>query len=92
MTGSASASPTETPFYSGTFHVRFDGERSARAAARDAGAAGFAVEIRDGGVEGWLNVSRRKQPFPADERSRYVGRLRSIARLHGGEFVGYVED
>ncbi len=91
MTASGS-SMTATAFYSGTFHVRFDHERSARAAARDAGAAGFAVEIRDGGTTGWLNISRRKHPFPADERNRYVGRLRTIAALHDGEYVGFVED
>ncbi len=92
MIGSMSSNSNGTAFYSGTFHVRFAHERSARAAAREAGAAGFVVEIRDGGASGWLNVSRRKNSFPADERSRYVGRLRTIAALHDGEYVGYVED
>jgi hypothetical protein len=92
MTGSGSSTTNGTALYSGTFHVRFELERSARAAAREAGAAGFAVEIRDGGATGWLNVSRRKQPFPADDQRRYVGRLRTIAALHDGEYVGYVED
>ena len=91
MSGSGS-STIGTAFYSGTFHVRFAHERAARAAAREAGAAGFAVEIRDGGQSGWLNVSRRKNAFPADERNRYVGRLRTIAAQHDGEYVGFVED
>ncbi len=92
MTGSGS-STTRTAFYTGVFHVRFAHERSARAAARDAGAAGFAVEILDGGgASGWLNISRCKHPFPADERNRYIGRLRTIAAQHDGEYVCFVED
>jgi len=75
----------------GRFEARFDDASGARAAARDAGAVGFMVEVRDDGA-GWIAVGRRRLPFPGDERDRYASRLRAIATKHGGVFAQFVEE
>jgi hypothetical protein len=79
-------------FLSGAFHVRFEDERATRAAARDAVGGGFAVEIRAEGASGWLVVCQRRQSFPADDQSRYAGRLRTIAAAHGGAYERFIPE
>lgn len=77
---------------SGSFRTRFADEPAARAAARDARCVGFVVEVEQAGEQGWLTVSRRRQPFAPDDAARYAGRLRTIAGTHGGEYEEYVEE
>jgi hypothetical protein len=64
---------------------------SARAAARDARAVGFVVDVQQGAA-GWLAVARRQLPFPGDERDRYASRFGTIATHHGGAFSQFVEE
>jgi hypothetical protein len=75
----------------GRFEARFGDMEEARAAARDARAVGFAVDVRED-TDGWLMVGRRKLPFPTDERDRYASRVHAIAILHGGTFSRFVEE
>lgn len=77
---------------SGRFEARFPDEETARAAARDARAVGFAVEVRRVTATMWLTVGRRKLPFPSDERDRYASRAHAIATQHGGAFSRFVEE
>ena len=77
---------------SGRFEAQFPDEEAARAAARDARAVGFAVEVRRVTATIWLTVGRRKLPFPSDERDRYASRAHSIATQHGGAFSRFVEE
>ena len=73
----------------GRFEAKFKDLEAARAAARDARAVGFIVDVqRDG--RGWLTVGRRQLPFPGDERDRYASRFHSIATKHGGAFSQFV--
>lgn len=75
----------------GRFEARFDDVDAARAAARDARAVGFAVDVQQV-TRGWLAVGRRQLPFPGDERDRYASRLHEIARRHGGAYERFVAD
>jgi hypothetical protein len=75
----------------GRFESRFESVEAARAAARDARAVGFAVDVEPDGVR-WLAVGRRTLAFPDDERARYASRLHAIAVHHGGAFCGFVEE
>ena len=76
---------------SGRFEAQFEDLDAARAAARDARAVGFVVDVDQDGL-GWLAVGRRRLPFPRDERDRYASRLDAIARQHGGAFSRFVEE
>jgi hypothetical protein len=76
----------------GRFEAGFDDVEAAKAAARDARAVGFSVDVRGDAAKGWLIVGRRKLPFPADERDRYASRLQAIAARHGGTFRRFVEE
>ena len=75
----------------GRFEAQFPGFDAARAAARDASAVGFAVDVREHAT-GWLAVGRRGLPFPDDERDRYASRFHSIATRHGGAFRRFVRE
>jgi len=75
----------------GRFEAAFADLEAARAAARDARAAGFVVHV-DETATGWLAVGRRRLTFPGDERDRYAVRFRSIATQHGGAFIQFVEE
>jgi hypothetical protein len=76
---------------SGRFEARFEDGDTARAAARDARAVGFVVDVQPAGAV-WLAVGRRTLPFPPDERDRYASRFRAIATLHGGGYAQFVEE
>jgi hypothetical protein len=75
----------------GRFEARFADVDAARAAARDARAVGFVVDVEPGAT-GWLAVGRRQLPFPGDERDRYSSRFHTIALRHGGAFSQFVEE
>ena len=75
----------------GRFEAQFDDVEAARAAARDARAVGFVVDVEEG-MRGWLSVGRRQLPFPGDERDRYASRFHAIAAQHGGVFSRFVEE
>lgn len=75
----------------GRFEAQFEDMDAARAAARDARAVGFAVDVRQD-TTGWLTVGRRQLPFPGDERDRYASRFHAIATQHGGAFSQFVEE
>jgi hypothetical protein len=75
----------------GRFEAQFDDVEGARAAARDARAVGFVVDVREDGA-GWLAVGRRQLPFPGDERDRYASRFHGIATQHGGALRQFVEE
>jgi len=75
----------------GRFEAQFDGAEAARAAARDARAVGFVVDVEQGAT-GWLSVARRHLPFPGDERDRYASRFQAIAAQHGGVLNRFVEE
>lgn len=75
----------------GRFEAQFEDVDAARAAARDARAVGFAVEVRQDPT-GWLAVARRQLPFPDDERDRYASRFHAIATQHRGAFSQFVEE
>ena len=75
----------------GRFEAQFGDAESARAAARDARAVGFVVDVQQAAV-GWLAVGRRQLPFPGDERDRYASRFHTIATHHGGAFSQFVEE
>jgi hypothetical protein len=75
----------------GRFEAHFEDLEAARAAARDARAVGFVVDVQqDAG--GWLTVGRRQLPFPGDERDRYASRFQGIATQRGGAFSQFVEE
>jgi hypothetical protein len=75
----------------GRFEAQFEDMDAARAAARDARAVGFVVDVRQE-TTGWLILGRRQLPFPGDERDRYASRLHAIAAQHGGAFSQFVEE
>ena len=75
----------------GRFEAQFGDMDAARAAARDARAVGFAVDVQEDAT-GWLTVGRRQLPFPGDERDRYASRFHAIAAQHGGVFSQFVEE
>ena len=75
----------------GRFEAQFQDMDAARAAARDARAVGFVVDVRQD-TRGWLTVARRQLPFPGDERDRYASRFHAIATQHGGAFSQFVEE
>jgi hypothetical protein len=75
----------------GRFEAQFEDMEAARAAARDARAVGFVVDVK-ANVTGWLAVGRRQLPFPGDERDRYASRFHAIATQHGGAFSQFVEE
>jgi hypothetical protein len=75
----------------GRFEALFGDAGAAQAAARDARAVGFVVEVQQG-ARGWLAVARRNLPFPGDERDRYASRFDGIARERGGAFTQFVEE
>ena len=75
----------------GRFEAQFEGVEAARAAARDARAVGFVVDVEENAT-GWLAVGRRRLPFPGDERNRYASRFQAIATQHGGAFTRFVEE
>ena len=99
MNGPAGVSSTDAgetgdgtiAFLRGRFEARFGSEDSARAAARDARAVGFVVDVRDDDHD-WLIVGRRQQAFPSDERDRYANRLHVIATRHSGAFSRFVDE
>jgi hypothetical protein len=76
----------------GRFEAVFEDVDAARAAARDARAAGFIVDVPRETAQGWRVVGRHKLPFPNDERDRYASRVHAIATRHGGEFSRFVEE
>lgn len=75
----------------GRFEAQFEDLEAARAAARDARAVGFVVDVQQD-ARRWLTVGRRQLPFPGDERDRYASRLHAIATQHGGAFRQFVEE
>ncbi len=75
----------------GRFEAQFDDVGAAKAAARDARAVGFVVDVQQQ-TTGWLSVGRRQLPFPGDERDRYASRFHAIATQHGGAFSQFVEE
>ncbi len=75
----------------GRFEAQFEDVEAARAAARDARAVGFVVDVQQG-TSGWLAVGRRQLPFPGDERDRYASRFHAIATQRGGAFSQFVEE
>jgi hypothetical protein len=75
----------------GRFEAQFEDREAARAAARDARAVGFVVDVQQD-ARGWLTVGRRQLPFPGDERDRYASRFHTIAKQHGGAFSQFVEE
>ena len=75
----------------GRFEAQFEDVGDARAAARDARAVGFAVDVQPD-TTGWLIVGRRRLPVPGDERDRYASRFHAIANKHGGAFSQFVEE
>ena len=75
----------------GRFEAQFDDVGAARAAARDARAVGFVVDVQQD-TTGWLSVGRRQLPFPGDERDRYASRFHAIATQHGGALSQFVEE
>ena len=75
----------------GRFEAQFEDVDAARAAARDARAVRFVVDVRQD-TTGWLAVGRRQLPFPSDERDRYASRFHAIATQHGGSFSRFVEE
>jgi hypothetical protein len=75
----------------GRFEAQFEDVEAAKAAARDARAVGFVVDVRQD-TAGWLAVARRQLPFPGDERDRYASRFHTIATQHGGAFSQFVEE
>ena len=77
--------------FRGRFEAQFADVEAARAAARDARAVGFAVEVEEN-VTGWLAVGRRRLAFPGDERDRYASRFHAIATQHGGAFRQFVDE
>jgi len=76
----------------GRFEARFEDVDAARAAARDARGAGFAVDVPRETPQGWLIFGRPKLPFPGDERDRYASRFHAIATQHGGAFSQFVQE
>jgi hypothetical protein len=79
-------------FIRGRFEARFEDEDAARAAARDARATAFVIDVRPDGADGWLIVGRQRLAFPTDERDRYASRLSAIATRHRGVFSQFVEE
>lgn len=75
----------------GRFEARFEDVDAAKAAARDARAVGFVVDVRQD-TAGWFTVGRRQLPFPGDERDRYASRFHAIATRHDGAFSQFVEE
>lgn len=75
----------------GRFEAEFEDVEAARAAARDARAVGFAVDVKQNGST-WLAIGKRQLPFPNDERDRYASRFHAIATQHGGAFTQFVEE
>ncbi len=75
----------------GRFEAQFDDVGAANAAARDARAVGFVVDVQHDTTR-WLSVGRRQLPFPGDERDRYASRFHAIATRHGGAFSQFVEE
>jgi hypothetical protein len=75
----------------GRFEAQFADVDAAKAAARDARAVGFAVEVQQDPT-GWIAVARRRLPFPGDERDRYASRFHAIATHHRGAFSQFVEE
>jgi hypothetical protein len=75
----------------GRFEAQFGDVETAKAAARDARAVGFVVDVTEN-ARGWLAVGRRQLPFPGDERDRYASRFHTIATQHGGAFSQFVEE
>lgn len=75
----------------GRFEAQFEAGEAARAAARDARAVGFVVDVQQDAA-GWLTVGRRRLPFPGDERDRYASRFHAIVTQHGGAFSQFVEE
>jgi hypothetical protein len=76
----------------GRFEALFQDADAARAAARDARAVGFAVDVPRETAYGWRIVGRRKLPFPTDDGERYASRVDAIATQHGGAFSRFVEE
>ena len=76
----------------GRFEATFPDEEAAKAAARDARAVDFVVDVSQESAGGWLIVGRRKHLFPRDERDRYASRLNAIATRHNGAFCQFVEE
>ena len=76
----------------GRFEAVFEDAEAARAAARDARAVGFVVDIPRETAGGWQIAGRHKLPFPKDDRDRYANRVHTIAARHGGEFGRFVEE
>jgi hypothetical protein len=75
----------------GRFEAQFEDVGAARAAARDARAVGFVVEVQQD-TAGWLAVGRRQSTYPDDERDRYASRFHAIATRHGGAFTQFVDE
>jgi hypothetical protein len=75
----------------GRFEAQFEDVEAAKAAARDARAVGFVVDVVQEPT-GWVAVGRRRLPFPGDERDRYSSRYHALARQHGGAFSQFVEE
>lgn len=83
---------TEGQFVVGHFDAAFRDENAAKAAARDARAVGYVVDVEETGAGGWAIIAWRKDPFPADEQQRYAARMRAIAIRHGGSYMRFVPE
>jgi hypothetical protein len=92
LAGSAHASTDGVGLTRGRFEAAFDDVDTARAAARDARAVGFVVDVPRETAEGWRVIGRHKLPFPKDDRDRYASRVHAIATRHGGAFSRFVEE
>jgi hypothetical protein len=86
------ATEKHVSFVCGRFEARFVDRGTARAAARDARATGFVVDVSQETPTSWLIVGRRKDAFPPDEQDRYASRLSAIATLYGGVFSRFVTE
>src|SRR5262245_64890088 len=79
-------------FVAGRFYASFPDERTARAAAIDARAAGFVVDVHETSVGVWAMLARRKEPFPDGEQKRYAARLSAIVTSHDGSDPRFLPD
>ena len=82
----------EPRFVAGLFCGSFDDGSAGRAAAIDARAAGFVVDLHETRAGAWAIEARRKEPFPSDEQRRYEAKLRGIVTRHGGTYDRFLAD
>jgi hypothetical protein len=92
MTRLTSSADGRASFVCGRFEARFTECEHAKAAARDARASGFVVDLSQESAKVWLIIGRRREAFPLDEQHRYASRVEVIATRNGGVFTRFVEE